>query len=587
MPKKITEVSLAASLAPADNPTFYVEKGGVFRRVSFAQLEGCLNEGVTATPFSAETAYSAGEYVVYNGQLYCFTEAHAAGAWTGSDASACTMADEMRLVKSHLEAVDATLITEEASGTIASFADGADGYPMRSVEVSMEPIQDLHGQANPYPAGGGKNLVDWTGPQTITGQTTLTTYMTSEQTVFTVSVSGYKNNSINGRLNLYAYNGAALVKQKIGVISSTTAARVSATLDMTGETYDRFLIVITGEASGYSITVSDLQLEKNSTATDYAPYSNICPISGRESVTVTRAGVNVWDEEWEAGTYLNTNGTKYPSTSKIRNVNPISVKPNTQYYYHVGSTSADEDRIWCYDSEMNFLRSIGFAHQTTIMQTFTTPDKCEYINFSVKNTIYGNDISINYPSTDHDYHPGTVASVEVQLGQTVYGGTVDLVSGEMTVDRAMVDMGSLTWSNYLTSTKMLYMSAPSDFDVTLDSGYARFVSSEYPTITRAQVGSVSSGVGIDGNGNYLFVVNNTGAWDSFTSVAEAKATLSGVQLCYELAEPITVQLAPEQLTTVLGQNNVWSDADSISVDYVADTKLYISKVISAAVAALS
>ena len=110
MPKKITEVSLAASLAPADNPTFYVEKGGVFRRVSLAQLEGCLNEGVTATPFSAETAYSAGEYVVYNGQLYCFTEAHAAGAWTGSDASACTMADEMANVKNALDGMGLSVV---------------------------------------------------------------------------------------------------------------------------------------------------------------------------------------------------------------------------------------------------------------------------------------------------------------------------------------------------------------------------------------------------------------------------------------------------------------------------------------------
>lgn len=46
--------------------------------------------GLTATEFSDATAYDAGDVVVYNGSLYKFTAAHAAGAWTGSDAQATT-----------------------------------------------------------------------------------------------------------------------------------------------------------------------------------------------------------------------------------------------------------------------------------------------------------------------------------------------------------------------------------------------------------------------------------------------------------------------------------------------------------------
>ena len=110
MSKKITEVSLAESLAPAENPTFYVEKAGTFRRVTLAQMEGCLNDGITAAPFSAATAYAAGDYVVYNGKLYCFTADHAAGAWTGSDASVCRLADEMSLVKGALSVYQYTLM---------------------------------------------------------------------------------------------------------------------------------------------------------------------------------------------------------------------------------------------------------------------------------------------------------------------------------------------------------------------------------------------------------------------------------------------------------------------------------------------
>ena len=37
--------------------------------------------------FDATAAYAAGKYCNYNGQLYQFDEAHAAGSWTGSDRS--------------------------------------------------------------------------------------------------------------------------------------------------------------------------------------------------------------------------------------------------------------------------------------------------------------------------------------------------------------------------------------------------------------------------------------------------------------------------------------------------------------------
>lgn len=41
--------------------------------------------------FDATAAYAAGAYCNYNGQLYQFDEAHAAGAWTGEDATAVTL----------------------------------------------------------------------------------------------------------------------------------------------------------------------------------------------------------------------------------------------------------------------------------------------------------------------------------------------------------------------------------------------------------------------------------------------------------------------------------------------------------------
>lgn len=52
-----------------------------------------------APSFSASTAYSAGDYVIYGGKLYQFTSGHAAGAWTGSDAEETTVSEDITALK--------------------------------------------------------------------------------------------------------------------------------------------------------------------------------------------------------------------------------------------------------------------------------------------------------------------------------------------------------------------------------------------------------------------------------------------------------------------------------------------------------
>lgn len=52
-----------------------------------------------ASTFSSATAYSAGDYVIYNDLLYVFTADHAAGAWSGSDAEQVTVGEELSSLK--------------------------------------------------------------------------------------------------------------------------------------------------------------------------------------------------------------------------------------------------------------------------------------------------------------------------------------------------------------------------------------------------------------------------------------------------------------------------------------------------------
>ena len=53
-----------------------------------------------------------------------------------------------------------------------------------------------------------------------------------------------------------------------------------------------------------------------------------------------------------------------------------------------------------------------------------------------------------------------------------------------------------------------------------------------------------------------------------------------MHLVYELATPVTYQLTPQEIKTLLGVNNIWSDAGNTAVTYPADTKLYIDNKIA-------
>ena len=65
-----------------------------------------------APTFSASTAYAAGDYVWYDGDLYKFIAAHSAGSWTGSDVVAAVFATDIAELKSALTNVESAIFEE-------------------------------------------------------------------------------------------------------------------------------------------------------------------------------------------------------------------------------------------------------------------------------------------------------------------------------------------------------------------------------------------------------------------------------------------------------------------------------------------
>ena len=78
-------------------------------------------------------------------------------------------------------------------------------------------------------------------------------------------------------------------------------------------------------------------------------------------------------------------------------------------------------------------------------------------------------------------------------------------------------------------------------------------------------------------------------WISSMDVYSAGATpTTGAQVVYPLSTPQTYQLTPSEVETLLGMNNIWADTGNVnSLTYRADPTLYINGKVAALTALIS
>ena len=104
-------------------------------------------------------------------------------------------------------------------------------------------------------------------------------------------------------------------------------------------------------------------------------------------------------------------------------------------------------------------------------------------------------------------------------------------------------------------------------------------SSYTPTVLSSAYKSVANNSAYANDDNYVWIrmnsasnievaVKDTGK--AGLTAAEFKTAMSGIQFVYELATPLTYQLTPNEVTTLIGTNHVWSDAGEVTVEYGTD-----------------
>lgn len=259
---------------------------------------------------------------------------------------------------------------------------------------------------------------------------------------------------------------------------------------------------------------------------------------------IKTVGFNQWDEVWNIGYIATNNGVDDASNTCIRSVNYIKSLSNTDY---IGTHTGQYMTIAFYDNSKQY---IGYVSTRNL---FTTPTNCAFIRFFVEYgttvSTYNHDICINLHHTgyrDGEYEPYKEVTHALPLSKITNGeplrkaGSVyDEINETEYIRRVgVVDLGSLNWSytssnNFFTCYDIPNMKI-TDTDVERLDG---LFCTKYPIDTNVTVSTQATDKTMKRHNGWLHIRDT-----SFTDSASFKASLSGVLLHYELAEPIVTPI---------------------------------------------
>ena len=468
------------------------------------------------------------------------------------------------------DALNNLLPSKTVSGNPISISD-ASGLNAKALTVSMNPIQDLHGYDNPWVEGAGKNRLKIE----IEEQTGITKIIDKDGNILGIKVNGtFTSSTITINATLPVVSGTEYTFNATGLVSGVTlgvrnnipsAVNITSNSPSANFTPTANNVRIIMNLSDATINTEIYPMIRLSSVTDatFAPYSNICPISGRTEASVTRTGKNLVDiadrtitSQYSSEFFTLPKGT-YTVSVFVKNNTTITGgfsirKSNGSNVVYIGITA-----------NMNTRTSASFTLiEDTILRIIISGGSSGY-NYDISQA------QVELGSTATTYEPYQGETVTVQLGQTVYGGSLDLNSGVLTIDRVkhiLSASDTIGLAQQTTNTTRVGFLLP-DAKSVIASERMNFlcnngVYSPDFILNTAPVGSC----GLYTAGGNTYFLYHTAKVDNFNT-AKANIIASGTEVSYYLATPTTIETSAEEITLLKGNNVLSTDADDIELKY--------------------
>lgn len=157
-------------------------------------------------------------------------------------------------------------------------------------------------------------------------------------------------------------------------------------------------------------------------------------------------------------------------------------------------------------------------------------------------------VELGSTATDYEQYKGTTYTTD--LGQTVYGGTLDVVSGLLTVDRRYLTVSDFSsWGGDSVSAGGLHwVNVPKSYPEALAGSGNICSHAEYVEGGNGWLSSIPAYSTAGSFPARIYVQSN--------SLANFRAEYPNLQAVYMLATPQTYQLTPQQINTLKGTNVV-------------------------------
>ena len=231
---------------------------------------------------------------------------------------------------------------------------------------------------------------------------------------------------------------------------------------------------------------------------------NIRPITGRDAVQVTRCGRNLFGVGI-ANVFIDLSGAMIPKKGAVT-THKIPCKAGDEFILTCKNkfvpSPGNVGVIACYDASDALLNRVSSTSTNKV--TLTAQENASYVLASCYTPTEADEIVFGLGSTATPYEPYTGSTTDIAMPEPVYGGTLDVETGVVTVEYGHI---------------------------------ASYAGEPLP-----------------------------GDWISDRDVYAPDATPTiGAQVVYKLVTPYAIQLTPQQIAALSGVNTLYTDAGTLTV----------------------
>lgn len=341
------------------------------------------------------------------------------------------------------------------------------------------------------------------------------------------------------------------------------------------------------EVSGSIVTCQPVEGSQLNTVVQIEPVQegtgdpspeNVRPIRGWNAVNVLRGGKNLLGENLPAldGFIDNTSDTIVSSTSQGKTY-IIPIKKEGTFTVSVNKTQI----IRLATCEFKSYLGASLSTITTATSTYrsiSTNSSDRYLLVNLPRVDFGADEPMLVYGDESSYEPYCGKMIEIPFGQTVYGGMLDVGSGVLTIINKLSDLPEIPES---ANNSILEFTNVVRFNLRLKPIFTDANSDTCPGISSHFPYNVNYSQDTPhwyiGSGSLLLFINKSelGSYD-ISGLNAWVSKYSPVQFVYRLANPVTVQLTPQEILALSGVNTVYADAGDVTVSGYSDPNAIIN-----------